>query len=334
MITPAHLAAYHGPSPLGVVQVFTAWRVDPVVLAIVLLTAAWYLRAVRGLRRDGGSWPRARTISFVALGLGSYLLVKSSFLGVYQDTLFWPRAVQNIWLLMVTPLMLALGAPVTLLLATLSPAARGRVEAVLHSRPARFVTFPLISSALLIATPITLYFSPWYELSLRNGVVDGLLHVQLVLTGFLYFWSRLQLDPVPREYPQIVSVWLTFAEVILDASLAVTLALTSHLVAGDHYLALARDWGPSPHVDQVIGAGCLWLIGDLAGLPFLVALLRRMMRQDEAEAVAIDEELDRRAAEEAGEPVPPGDAPAPVQQTMKPWWEDDPAMAERFRRGR
>lgn len=319
---------YQGPPELDLVAVLTRWRADAVALPVAVLLGGWYLSRVRALRRAGGTWPAARVVSFVGLGLGSWLLVKCSFLGVYQDTLFWVRAVQNITLLMVTPLALALGMPVTLLRSALRPAALARARSVLHGRVARVVTFPLVSSALLIATPIVLYFSPWYGATLDSGLADAWVGVQLVLTGFLYFWSRLQLDPVPKLYPQVVSVWLTFAEVLLDAALAVTLALTSHLVAGDHYLALARPWGPSPHTDQVIGAGCLWLIGDLAGLPFLGALFRRMMRQDEAEAARVDAELDARdAAADQADPT----APAP---SARPWWEDDPQLAARFRRDR
>ena len=37
-----------------------------------------------------------------------------SFLAVYQQVMFWPRAVQIITLLMVVPLFLALGTPVRL----------------------------------------------------------------------------------------------------------------------------------------------------------------------------------------------------------------------------
>src|SRR5205807_1198699 len=82
----------------------------------------------------------------------------------------------------------------------------------------------------------------------------------------------LQLDPVPRQYPHLLSMWITLVEVVLDAALGLTLWLTGHLVAGNYYQALGRNWGPSLRTDQILGAGALWLIGDLAGLPFVGAV--------------------------------------------------------------
>jgi Cytochrome c oxidase caa3 assembly factor (Caa3_CtaG) len=73
--------------------------------------------------------------------------------------------------------------------------------------------------------------------------------------------------PVPRRYPYLVSIWITFAEAIFGGALGLMLIFGRHLVAGDYYQALGRLWGPSLRQDQVIGGGALWLIGDLAGLP-------------------------------------------------------------------
>ena len=36
----------------------------------------------------------------------------------------------------------------------------------------------------------------------------------------------------------------------------------------------------------------LWIGGDLAGLPFLAAVVNRMMREDQRDAATIDAELD------------------------------------------
>jgi cytochrome c oxidase assembly factor CtaG len=70
-------------------------------------------------------------------GVGSILLVTVSVVGVYAGTLFWDRAVQNIVLLMITPMLLALGAPLTLLREVLPEPATRRASRVLHSATAR-----------------------------------------------------------------------------------------------------------------------------------------------------------------------------------------------------
>ena len=124
-------------------------------------------------------------------------------------------------------------------------------------------------SIVFLATPFTVYFSPIYEATLRSRGSAWVLSFALAALGFFYYWTRLRLDPVPKEYPHLVSVWITFAEAIADGALGLTLMLGHHLVAGDWYTALNRPGGLSPKQDQVWGGGALWLIGDLAGVPFL-----------------------------------------------------------------
>jgi len=303
------------PEPLTLVTAVTAWTADPVSLLVVLVVGGWYWRAVR--RVDG--WPRARVIAFYGAGLGTYAIATLSSIGVYADTLFFMRAAQIILLLMVVPLGLALGAPFTLLRDTGPAALVVRLRSLLHSPFGKVIAFPATASALLIATPWLNYFTSWYPTVLRNGVVDELTRLLLVLIGLVYFWSRLQLDPVPRRFHHLVSVWITLVEVVGDAALGLTLWFSGHLVAADHYQALGRTWGPDLHTDQIFGAGVLWIVGDLAGLPFLGALVNRMTKEDAKQAKEIDRVLDEQEA--AGE------------ETDRPWWENDPNLSERFKRG-
>lgn len=313
---------YHGPAELTLQRVLTSWTFDPVVFLVITALGGAYLTGVRRVRSRGGSWPAGRTVLFTGLGLGSWALATMSFLGVYADTLFWARAVQVVTLLMITPLLLAHGAPLTLLSECAPRAGRW-----LRGRVARVLTFPPVGAALLIATPWVLYFTPLYELVLRNGIADAVLRVALVLTGFLYFWARLQLDPVPRTYPHLLSVGFSFAEAAFDGALGITMIFMAHPLASSYYHALARPWGPSLKMDQVIGGGALWMLGDLAGLPFLAALFARMFRQDQADAAEIDRELDAQTAPKttaSGSPEP---------EMMRPWWETDPILSKRYGTG-
>lgn len=326
----APLTGYHGPPPLTLTATVTQWTLDVPTILLVVLLGGVYLRAVRTQRRET-PWSRGRSGAFLG-GLILILLCGVSFLGTYGDILFWARATQVIVLLMVAPLGLALGAPLELALATTSAGTQARLRALLASRVARVLTFPATASALLIAAPWVLYFTGWYQATLTNEAVDELTRLLLLGIGFLYFYSRLQLDPVPHRYPHLISICITFVEVIFDAALGLVLWLGPHLIAHDYYQALGRDWGPSLRLDQIIGAGVLWLIGDLAGVPFLAALVNRMQHDDEREAAEIDRVLDEREAATAGTVATPSvdtaSQPAPL------WWENDPILAERFRRDR
>jgi cytochrome c oxidase assembly factor CtaG len=301
-------------APLSWERVFTAWTLDVPALVFALVLGGAYLYGARRVPE----WPRSRTIPFLA-GLGTVLVITCSFLGVYDDTLFWPRAVQTVLLLMSTPLLLALGAPLSLVLAAAPESARSRLRAIGRGRLARTLTFPLVITVLLIVPPFALYLTPLYELCLRNSTVDSVVRLGLILSGFGYFWTRLRVDPTPREDHHLVSFGISFAEVIVDAALGFVLWL-GPLRAADYYHALARTWGPDMRTDQIIGAGVLWIGGDLAGLPFVGALFSRWMHDDQRQADRIDRELDvEEETRSSG-------------TSSGLWWENDPILAERFKR--
>ncbi|MYW06321.1 cytochrome c oxidase assembly protein [Streptomyces sp. SID3343] len=340
--------ATHVP-PFDGTRVVTEWTFEPLTAVAAVLLGAAYLVGVRRVRARGGRWRPSHTGYFVGLGLGMWVLATMSFLGVYQDVLFWPRAVQNMLLLMVVPLFLAEGAPLTLLRENLSPAAVARLGRIRRGRLAVGLTFPLFPSAVFVLTPFVLYLSGWYPATLHGGALPHVTRLVLVAIGAVYFWTRVQADPVPRRYPHLVSMWLTFVEVVFDGALGLYIMLGNHLIAGDHYTAIARAWGPSLQRDQVLGGGALWFTGDAAGLPFLAILLIRMIREDAHNAAEIDRELDARAADrrKARRSASPdaanttdtakslGTTNSPEDdgpEMMPPWWETDPRFANRYGR--
>lgn len=94
------------------------------------------------------------------------------------------------------------------------------------------------------------------------------------------------------------------------------------MIAAAYYAGLHRSWGPDQRLDQTIGAGVLWILGDVVGLPFVLLLMRALSRDERSHAVQVDAELDRTDAAESEQAAPSG-----------LWWENDPQMRERFGRG-
>jgi len=311
-------AVYQGPPELTLQRAFTEWTLDPWALGFVLLLAGSYLFAARRARRSGTAWPVGRAVAFCGLGLGFFVIATMSWVGVYQPVLFWVRAVQTILMLLAIPLFFALSKPLTLLIASL-PKAGPRIEAGIRSRAAKVLTFPAITTGVLVIVPFLLYFTPWYEAGFHSVAVRDLTYLALMAPGFVFFWTLLRVDPVPKAYPYLVALWVTGVEVVGDAVLGLAVIAYQGLIAGAYYHALARPWGPSLRTDQVLGGGTLWILGDIVGLPFLAAQLIQMIREDESEAAVIDAELDAREDEA------PADAPAD-----RPWWESDPRFVGRF----
>jgi cytochrome c oxidase assembly factor CtaG len=323
-----------GPaSPLHMNDVFTAWKFDPAMLVVLLLGVAGYVLGVRRYRRLVGPWPLARTVCFGTSAV-LFALATMSFIGSYEKVLFWDRALQNALLLMTTPLFFACSAPLTLLTTGDSRDAQ-LARRVIASKPLRFLTFPAVVSVILLVTPYALYFTGWYLTSLTNGFVDEATHLVLLAVGFLYFWSRIQLDPVPKKFSHMISVWISFVEGIGDAGVAMILWLGGGLVAGGYYASLSTlphdvlyarlSLGATSGLawNQAFGGAVFWIVGDITSIPLLAALWRAL-RKDET--VAEDAAQDRLEVVEVE--YAPGDGSA--QERFRPWWETDPELSARF----
>jgi cytochrome c oxidase assembly factor CtaG len=338
---------YHGPPELTLTRALTDWTLDPWMLVLILLLGGAYLAGMRRVRRAGQEWSVARPIWFLGLGLGPLVLATMSWVGVYQSTLFYARATQTVLLVLVVPLFLAMGRPISLAIAAL-PGPGRRIVAVIKSRVAIVLTFPAITTFALVIVPFVMYFSPWYTASFHSTAVRVLTYLALMTPGFVFFWTLLRVDPVPKEYSYAVSMWITAAEVVGDAVLGIAIIADGGIVGASWYNALARPWGPTLRTDQVLGGGVLWVLGDLVGLPFLAAQLIQLMREDESEAARIDAELDARDAlreerdalrEEAADAVPAGATAMPAGAAAgtaesgaeRPWWEADPLFSDRFK---
>jgi cytochrome c oxidase assembly factor CtaG len=359
-------SGYHGPPELTVPRAFTEWTFDPWMTALVVVLGGAYLA---GSRR-AGDWPVARRIWFLGLGLGFLVIATMSWVGAYSPVLFYARAVQTVLLVLMVPLFLALGRPVTLA-GRVFPRAGSRIEAVIRSRPARILTFPAITTLALVGVPFVMYFTTWYTHVFHSGTVRELTYLALMTPGYLFFWTLLRVDPVPKEYPYAVSMWITGAEVIGDAFFGIAVIADQNLLGAAYYHSLALPWGPSLATDQVLGGGVLWILGDLVGLPFLAAQLIHLMREDESEAIRIDAELDAQQAQlaaarqPAAQQVPTnaggqsathlGPDPSAASATAttyatqrvsedeqdpndgdepqgsQPWWETDPRFTSRFK---
>ena len=193
-------------------------------------------------------------MAFCGLGLGLLVIATMSWIGVYQDVLFYARATQTVLLVLVVPLFLAMGKPLTLLGAAF-PAAGRRAEAAVRSRAAVVLTFPAFPSLALVAVPMTMYFTSWYTAAFHSDAIRELTYLVLMIPGYVFFWTLLRVDPVPKRYPYGVAMWITAAEVVGDAFFGIAIIADTNLIAGPYYRAVGYPWGPGLSASQVIGGG-------------------------------------------------------------------------------
>ncbi|MFE9958845.1 cytochrome c oxidase assembly protein [Micromonospora sp. NPDC005299] len=296
-VAPATLAAGAEavPPPFTVARVLTETRLDSWLALGLVLAAGLYLYGVYRLRLRGDRWPVVRTVSFLFPGLGGIAAVTVSGLGAYDTALLSVHMIQHMVLAMIAPIFLALGAPVTLALRTLPVRPRKRLLAIVHSRIARVYSFPLVAFAIFVVNPFALYFTGLYEITLRHEWAHELVHGHFIITGCVFFWPLLGLDPLPGRWPYPARALLMLLSVPFHTVLGLTIMQSTTLLGGDWYPSLHLSWS-DPWNDQVVAGGVLWAGGEFVSVTMLAVLVVQWIKQSEREARRLDRELDRQEA--------------------------------------
>ncbi|MFI6023756.1 cytochrome c oxidase assembly protein [Streptomyces sp. NPDC051287] len=319
----------------------TSWQPDVPALLLVVLLGGLYGWGVRRVRAAGGSWSPVRTAAFAVVGLGALVVATMSALAVYDHVLFWPAAVQNVLLDLVAPLGLALGDPLRLAARALPGPAAARLRRVTTGRVLRLLTFPLVSTALVLATELTVYFTPYFATALRVGWLHELMYLHLLAAGCLFVVPVLAgEETLPAWCTHPVRAALVFLDGVIDAIPGVVVMTHGTLIAGAWYLHHHPSWSPDVRQDQQIGGGAMLSIAELVALPFLLLILVQWARAERVQTAVLDRQLDRQqaAAVAASAAVPSaGSAPAVPSaesaERVRPWWETEGnEVAARIRR--
>jgi cytochrome c oxidase assembly factor CtaG len=298
--------------PFTPAEIFAQVRLTSLVAVLLLVAAALYGYGVYRLRQRGDHWAAGRTVAFVLGGLGSIAAVTVTGIEAYDDTLLSVHMVQHMMLAMVGPIFLALGAPVTLALRTLRAGPRKALLTVLHSRIVKVLTFPLVAFGLFIANPFALYFTGLYRMSLEHDWLHEWVHLHFIVTGCLFFWPLLGLDPLPNRWPYPGRALLMVLSVPFHTVLGLTIMQSKTLLAGDYYPGLHLAWA-DPHSDQVLAGGILWAGGEIVSVIMLGILVVQWSKESEREAKRIDRALDRAEAAEAARAAAASPGPPPVR---------------------
>jgi cytochrome c oxidase assembly factor CtaG len=301
-------AAVAGPAPGSPVppptpgRLLLSWSFSPLVTVGLLAAAVAYLQARRRLVADGVAWPARRTAYFLS-GTAVLALALLSPIAAYDTVLFSVHVSQHMLLTMVAAPLLALGAPITLALRVAKGRTRRRMVRVLHSPPLRVIGHPLVAWVLFTLTLYGLYFSPLFDLTLREPVVHDLVHLHFLAAGLLFWWPVVGLDPSRWRLPHIARLLFVFLMVPFHAFLGVAI-MNSGRVLAPTLERFQRGWGPTPLADQQVGGAILWGAGDLIALGAVLGVLVSWASYEE-KVVAVRE--DRRLAREraAGRPTRP-----------------------------
>jgi cytochrome c oxidase assembly factor CtaG len=261
-------------------------HLDSVMLTFSLLAGGLYLAGTIRLRRRGIGWPVMRTLSWLT-GLSTVLLVTATGVGEYAMTLFSTHMLQHMVLTMLSPILLVLGAPVTLALRALKPATRGQrgprewVAAALHARPTVVLTHPVVALAIYLGSLYGLYFTGIFSWLMGSHYGHVFMLVHFLASGYLFFWTIIGADPTPRPIPYPVRILDLLASMGVHAFFGVVVMMSASLVAGGWYGRVAPPWLASPLADQGTGGGIAWAFGEVPSVLTLLALMAQWIRSEE-----------------------------------------------------
>ncbi|WP_329466489.1 cytochrome c oxidase assembly protein [Streptomyces sp. NBC_01431] len=273
------------------------WSADPFFLTGCLLGLALYAWGVVRLRRRGDSWPVSRMILWT-VGVLTIALVMCTKLNEYGMSMFSVHMVQHMVISMLSPILLLLGAPVTLALRALPVAARGRkgprelLLMLLHSRYMKIVTHPAFTIPLFIASLYGLYFTPVFDFLMESKTGHIAMMVHFLAVGLVFFWPIMGVDPGPHRPGYVMRMLELFAGMPFHAFFGIALMMASEPMIGT-YRNPPASLGIDALTDQQAAGGIAWAFSEIPSVLVLIALVFQWYATEKRQARRTDRAADR-----------------------------------------
>lgn len=297
--TPAQLlTGYALPPAPTLANWLTLWRLEIISLFALVAVAAVYLRWVRRLRKRGDDWPWHRPPLFLA-GIAILVWITQGGPAVYGMVSFSGHMIEHMFLVMVAPIPLVLGAPVTLALRALpsrtdgSRGPRDWIRAVVESRLLRFLANPVVAAVNFAGSLVFFYYTPVFEFALTNHAGHLWMLAHFTAAGYFFVNALVGVDPGPSRpgYPQ--RILLLFATMAFHAFFGVALMSSEVLLAPRWFGLMGRDWGADAIADQQYGGQLAWGIGELPVVLLAIGVFVAWRRADTQEGRRKDRQADR-----------------------------------------
>jgi len=294
----ASLLGYPAPAPFTVGRYFTAFYPELLWLVVAVVLLGLYAAGALRLHRRGDRWPLQRT-AFWTLGCLALVFVTSGGPGVYGRLGFSLHMVQHMALMVLVPFLLVFGAPVTLALRAI-PARRDRslgpretILRLVHNPVLTFLAHPVVTAVLFTGGLTVFYYTPLFGLALATHTGHVLMTAHFLLTGYLFVWSLVGLDPGPKRPPYAFRLLILLITLAFHAFFGIALMSGSALLAPDWWAALGHTDTAALVADQQRGGAIAWGAGDLPSLALGVALLAGWIRSDRQTSKRLDRQADR-----------------------------------------
>ncbi len=267
----------------------TAWNMSAFplfVLVLVVLVAAWYLRADWQLALRGRRWKPSRTLSFLA-GLLVIDLAFQSPDATLAMSYFQAHVIQHLMLMVLAPPLLALGAPSTLLLQTASRRTKQRWLAVLRSPVFAAISHPVTVWFLYFGVMFAFFLTPLINVAMHHMDLMDLLNVVFLFGGTLYWWPMVGIDPIMHWK---MSYGMRLLNLLvgsgIEAFLGVAILAASHPIASMYTLGSTHS-----------GGALLWVTTEVSTLGGFLPIYIQWSRSEHRAGLRADTHAAERAAQ-------------------------------------
>ena len=290
------------PQPPTLPRILFGYEPDALMIGLLVIAVALYIKGVIILTKRGDKWPIGRTISF-AIGISAVDFATSGGLGLYAHFSFSWHMIAHMTLGMIAPIAIVLGAPITLALRTLPQGrnseergVRGTLLSALHSRYSSIIVNPVGALIVFDGSLFLLYFTSLFGKLMNSHAGHLFMNVHFLLAGFLFFHVIIGIDPNPKRPPFLVRIVTLLAAMSIHAFFSVALMSSSTLIDSGYFAALQTPWVGDLLADQKKGGAIGWAMGEIPILIALVATFIMWTRDDAREARRIDRSAERMAA--------------------------------------
>ena len=286
------------PPELTLMQYIEGWKFDLLWAMVAIFGIVLYLGGVWRLRKRGDVWPVGRTIAWV-VGLTILFYTTNGALNLYERYLFSVHMLGHMMLTMLIPLLLVLGAPVTLLFRTAkkrddgSWGGREWVMWLINTPYSKFITNPVVAAVIFAGSLWAFYFSPILNWAMSEHLGHVWMIVHFLISGYLFNLAMVGVDPLPSRAGYPMRILILFATMTAHAFFGVTIMSMDTMLFPEWFGAMGREWGDPPLLDQSIGGSIAWGIGELPTLAVAIIVAIQWMKDDDKVQKRQDRAADR-----------------------------------------
>lgn len=272
LVVPVPAFAHEG-QPLAPHDLWTAWSLEPLVVAGLVLTGYLYLRGIRALWRSAGRGHGIRMSEAVLFGAGWALLLLALVSPLHRlgETLFSAHMAQHELLMAAAAPFLVLGRPIVAWLWAIPMNWRKTVGGWAARAPVqagwKLLSLPLVAWTLHAVAIWVWHVPVLYQKTLASDAVHSIQHLSFLSTGLLFWWALFSGREGRLGRPAAVLYLFTTS---LHTTLLGALLAFSSAVWYPIYQSRTALWGMTPLEDQQLAGLIMWVP---AGLAYLIAAL-------------------------------------------------------------